>query len=151
MQVILAADVVYDDDSTAALCAMLLRLLVLRRRQRAIGNPTASDSCSAASQADNSPGRGAATRAQGHAASHGREPLVVMALEKRIAFTLAERTAHAPAFDAFLRCMRHGECGGHRLAARELDVYAVPQVFSYPRGHDLVLLELHLDDACSAA
>jgi hypothetical protein len=159
VQVILAADVLYDEDVTEAFCAFLSTLLAAK----ACDPPGAGSAADAAAEAPASappwpppPQRDVPTtehRTHGAGAPAPREaqqaqrtaPLVLLAAEKRFNFTLRDMDARAEAFEAFERAAPRAA-----LRWRRLPVAEVPRVLVYSRGSDLELLHVWLDTEAQA-
>lgn len=173
VQVILAADVLYDDHLTEAFCTFLEALLRASRAHRA------ALQCAPHSHPSPRPPHAACgylCHATGHAGASERaaamcaaccapeEPLVLVAAEKRFVFSVDARDVRAPAFEHFLRCVDvaaepgANDCGGATAAGagagcslrgRFVDVGSVPRAFGgggRVGGEHLVLLQLWLAD-----
>jgi hypothetical protein len=117
---------------------MLLSLLLCRRTRCACGvqgavNDTLRD-----------PQGGVRWQACQSGCAHGRTPLVMVAVEKRVNFTIEEQAVCAPGFEHFLNCLHAATFEGMRLAAQQEDIEGVPQVFDYERGEHLVLMRISL-------
>ena len=155
LQVVLAADVLYDDAMTDNFCDFLLRFL---SAATASASPPSLLQPTGPLHTDPAPlptaGSDTACSAtvwpEGCIRGHGR-PLVLLAAEKRRVFTTAACAVRAPAFEYFLHALAAPErqlCG-RRLAVQPLSVAAVPQAFAYRRGDDLVLLQVVLQPAAA--
>lgn len=144
MQVILAADVLYEDRLTEAFCTFLEALLRASRTHRAACRGRTQHACTPPSTPPSTPpctphaacdtdkhtaGDAAASEpatAPRAARCAPEEPLVLVAAEKRFVFTVDARDVRAPAFEHFLRCVdaagepprQGGEEGGAAAAAQ---------------------------------
>lgn len=141
MQVVLAADVLYDDSLSTALCRFLLTYLLAARDVHRTAKQGA-DSSSA------SPGRRKSLGSAWPCAcrrAHGL-PLVLLAAEKRRVFTIQAMAVQVPALEHFLATTASPEMqqDGFRLCVHDVSVADIPQSFSYHRGDDLVLLQIEL-------
>ena len=148
VQVILAADVLYDDTSTAHFCDYVLHLLVLHHEQTRFSKLQPRGG--SLSTPPNTKEAAAASEKHEEASSSLQEQggvRVVLAAEKRVNFTLHELASCAPAFDFFLHHVSTHTLRGWQLRVAMLDTDTLPQVFEYGRGEHLVLCELSLQAA----
>ena len=116
VQMILAADVIYDDDATSHFVDFVLRLLVLcHERQHQKRPPAQGQDCtSMAHRAQELQSDAACKHPPRKQRSAGRgmvktgmdpTPHVMVALEKRVNFTLRDLAPCAPAYDFFQQCI----------------------------------------------
>ena len=148
VQVILAADVLYDDTAIAHFCDYLLHLLVLRHERACCSEPQPRGGSLPTPPTKNE----AATAPEKHkevtnSLQEQGGVRVVLAAEKRVNFTLREQAPCAPAFDFFLQHISAHALRGWQLKIAIVDADALPQVFEYDRGEHLVLCELSLQAA----
>jgi hypothetical protein len=124
----MAADAIYDDDLTEALCSFVLDFLVLRAKkvQAACSMPFHNASQPAPAL-----------------------PLVLLAAQRRVCFTLPHQTVCAPAMDFFFRCLESVRRDGFRLQAELQDATAVPSLLSDPLDPHLILVQLTLEPTVS--
>jgi hypothetical protein len=140
VQVVVAADVIYDDAITKLFCSFLLSFLLEASRV-----PPPEPGCIRASDCLGiRRGHAPIPLEQERWVHAPGEAVVIVAAEKRYVFTMYEQKVCAPAFDHFLACLGMMSEGGYRLAATELDVDRVPVALTYERGRDLVLLQVTL-------
>lgn len=118
VQILMAADVIYDADSTEAFCSFVLNLLLWRKKFSA--------GCGNLQPATNP------------------LPRVILAAQRRVCFTLQEQAACAPAIDFFWACLECLRRDDQRLHAEILDTKSVPMLLSDPQNQDLVLMQLSL-------
>ena len=147
LQLLLAADCVYDNDLTDALMRCATALLQMSAQQQQRQSPAAAPGPSGGAGDTPAPCR------------------LLVAVERRIAFTLRDLAPAAPALDYWRSLFREeGDSGSapapcrpceeaapcFPLLGRRLDVDALPQAVAYDRGDHLELWELRLDpEACA--
>lgn len=156
VQIILAADTIYDDEATSHFVDFLMRLLLFcherhrQERSHAQGQECTAMAHRAHELRSDTAGKDHKQAPPEHLSAvrgireFGMElaPRVIVALEKRVNFTLRDLAPCAPAYAFFQQCMAERSVRGWRLSSKNVDISSVPQAFAYDRGGYLVLCEL---------